>query len=305
MIDGFTALRRESVALAYSLGWAAARRVPEPVARAAFDQLATRIWRRRGGGVRQLTANLARAVPASTDATDIDELTHQAVRSYLRYWLETFRLPVWSHDDVVGRVRTIDEFRLRDAYARGGVIVALPHMANWDHAGAWACLTGMPVTTVAEHLEPERLYRRFVGYREGLGMEVLALSGAQNSFRTLISRLRAGRFVCLVADRDLSSTGVTVQLLGHPARLPTGPAALSRMTRVPLVPATLSYDGPTLVIRFHPPVESVSGTAGVLAMTQSVADAFSAGIREHPSDWHMMQRVFVADLDDQVRKGRE
>ncbi len=305
MIEGFTALRREIVALGYSVGWAATKRVPEPVARTAFDRLATQIWRRRGSGVRQLTANLTRAVPTSTMAADIDELTHAAVRSYLRYWLETFRLPVWSHDEVVARVRTIDEFRLRDAYARTGAIVALPHMANWDHAGAWACLTGMPVTTVAEHLEPERLYRRFVGYREGLGMEVLALSGGQGSFKTLISRLRAGRFVCLVADRDLSSTGVTVQLLGHQARLPTGPAALSRMTRAALIPATLSYDGPTLVIRFHPPVEPVPGAAGVIAMTQRVADAFTAGIREHPSDWHMMQRVFVADLDDQVRKGRE
>jgi len=27
---------------------------------------------------------------------------------------------------------------------------------------------------------------------------------------------------------------------------------------------------------------------------QHVADAFSAAIAEHPVDWHMMQRVFVA-----------
>jgi KDO2-lipid IV(A) lauroyltransferase len=295
MIEGLIALRRETVAVAYALGWAATKRVPEPVARATFDQIAAQIWRRHGNGVRQLAANLARAAP-DAGADELDELTRQAVRSYLRYWLETFRLPVWSDVEVVGRVRTINETLLRDAYADGGALVALPHMANWDHAGAWACLTGMPVTTVAEHLAPERLFRQFVGYRESLGMEVLALSAGQDAFRTLISRLRTGHLVCLVADRDLSATGLAVELLGHPARLPAGPAVLSRMTGAALIPATLSYDGPHLVIRLHQRIEHQPGPAGVLGMTQRLADAFSAGIRQHPSDWHMMQRVFVSDL---------
>ena len=33
------------------------------------------------------------------------------------------------------------------------------------------------------------------------------------------------------------------------------------------------------------------------AMTQEAARLFEAGIRAHPQDWHMLQRVFVADLD--------
>jgi phosphatidylinositol dimannoside acyltransferase len=32
-------------------------------------------------------------------------------------------------------------------------------------------------------------------------------------------------------------------------------------------------------------------------MTQQVARCFERGIREHPADWHMLQRVFVSDLD--------
>ena len=32
-------------------------------------------------------------------------------------------------------------------------------------------------------------------------------------------------------------------------------------------------------------------------MTQEVARIFEEGIREHPADWHMLQRVFVSDLD--------
>jgi KDO2-lipid IV(A) lauroyltransferase len=32
-------------------------------------------------------------------------------------------------------------------------------------------------------------------------------------------------------------------------------------------------------------------------MMQQVARLFEAGIRAHPQDWHMLQRVFAADLD--------
>ena len=72
-----------------------------------------------------------------------------------------------------------------------GAIIALPHMANWDLAGAWACLTGMPVSTVAERLRPEALFDRFVAYREALGMEVIALTGQGNPLSALRTSIAA------------------------------------------------------------------------------------------------------------------
>jgi KDO2-lipid IV(A) lauroyltransferase len=280
----------------YAAGWALSKRVPEPVARAAFRAAADVVWRRRVQGVRQLEANLARARPQA-GRQELRALSRSAMRSYLRYWCEAFRLPVWSPEEVVGRIATVGEEPLRAAHARGkGVVIALPHMANWDHAGAWACLTGMPLTTVAERLRPEPLYERFVAYRESLGMEIVALDKGANTFSTLADRLRQGRLVALVADRDLTATGVEVALLGEPARLPAGPAALCRVTGATLVAATLSFAGGMQEIHFHPPIPSAPGRAGLVATTQRLADAFSAGIRAHPSDWHMLQRVFAADL---------
>jgi KDO2-lipid IV(A) lauroyltransferase len=32
-------------------------------------------------------------------------------------------------------------------------------------------------------------------------------------------------------------------------------------------------------------------------MTQALATVFEQAIREHPEDWHMLQKVFVNDLD--------
>ncbi len=177
------------------------------------------------------------------------------------------------------------------------MVAALPHMANWDWAGAWASATGMPLATVAERLRPERLYDEFVAYRASLGMEILPLTGGEPTVPILEQRLREGLLVPLLSDRDLSRTSVEVTLCGHRARMPRGPAVLARATGAPLVPVTLAYRGDDLEITFHPPVPAEDGDAGLVTMMQAVADRFTDGIRADPQDWHMMQRVFVDDLD--------
>ena len=284
-----------ATALGYLSGWRLVRLLPEPAARAVFARIADRIYRANGKGVQRLRRNLSRVRPDADDA-ELDGLTRAGMRSYLRYWCESFRLPSWPTEDVVRRTRTVGEQRLRDAYAAGtGVVVALPHMGNWDWAGAWACATGMPLATVAERLEPQRLYDDFVAYRGSLGMEILP-AGDPSTFSRLVDWAGAGGFVCLLADRDLSRSGVEVVLCGQGARMPRGPAALARRTGAPLIPATLAYDGDELEITFHPDVPPADGDDGLVQMMQGVADAFTAGIREHPEDWHMMQKVFSADL---------
>ncbi len=289
-------------AAAYRLGWSLGARVPEPVAGRLLDAAADRTWARRGAGMTQLERNLARAAPG-LGAGAIAELGREAMRSYLRYWGEAFRLPRWSAAEVRDRIVLHDADRLLDAHAAGrGVVAALPHSGNWDLAGAWACASGMPLTTVAERLRPESLYDDFVAYRASLGMEILPLTGAGSSFRTLIDRVRAGRFVPLLADRDLSSGGVAVPLLGEPASLPVGPARLAQITGAPLMPITCDYGGPEgrdgrMHLRMHEPVPPAAGRTGAVAMTAAVADVFTTAIAATPVDWHMLQRVFVADLE--------
>ena len=117
------------------------------------------------------------------------------------------------------------------------------HMGNWDHAGAWATLTGVPVVTVAERLQPERLYERFVAYRQGLGMEILPLTGGESDLLdTLSARLRAGRLVPLLADRDLRASGIEVDLLGEATRMPPGPALLALRTGAALHPVSIWHE---------------------------------------------------------------
>ncbi|MER6102315.1 phosphatidylinositol mannoside acyltransferase [Streptomyces sp. NPDC001832] len=286
----------------YGLGWTAVKKLPEPVARALFRTIADQVWKRRGKSVLRLESNLARVVPGASPAR-LAALSKAGMRSYMRYWMESFRLPTWSPARIKASMDVTDAHRLTDGLDTGrGVILALPHLANWDLAGAWVTTDlKVPFTTVAERLRPETLYDRFVAYREGLGMEVLPHSGGA-AFGTLARRLRAGGLVCLVADRDLSASGVEVEFFGETARMPAGPALLAQQTGALLLPVTLSYDDtPVMKARVHAPVEvpeSGSRTEKTSSMTQALADAFAVGIAEHPEDWHMLQRLWLADLEN-------
>jgi phosphatidylinositol dimannoside acyltransferase len=278
-------------ALGYAAGWGLVRRLPEPVVTKGFNIAADHVVRRNGRGVQRLRSNLAVVCP-ELSGSELDELVRQGMRSYLRYWREAFRMPDWDPERIVGSVRLVNEEILRDSYAEGhGVVSALAHLGNYDHAGAWAGLTGMPVTAVAERLEPESVFDRFVAYRNKLGMTIVPLTGGgEDVFGVLADRLRAGHYVCLLADRDLSDRGVPVTFFGRQSRMPAGPALLSLRTKAPLVPVTAHYDGPALVLTIHPVVSTDGGAA---AMTQRVADVFAEAIAAHPQDWHMLQRIFL------------
>ncbi|MEV7423040.1 MULTISPECIES: phosphatidylinositol mannoside acyltransferase [unclassified Streptomyces] len=285
----------------YGIGWSTVKKLPEPVAAALGRTVADTLWKRRGKSVLRLESNLARVVP-DAGPERLAALSKAGMRSYTRYWMESFRLPSWSRQRVADGVEIKDIDLLFDGLATGrGVVLALPHMANWDLAGAWLTRArDVPFTTVAERLKPETLYDRFVAYRESLGMEVLPHTGG-SAFGLLARRLRAGGLVCLVADRDLSSSGVEVDFFGDRATMPAGPALLAQQTGALLLPAALWFDGsPVMRGQVYPAIE-VPGTGTraekTSVMTQAVANAFAAGIAEHPEDWHMLQRLWLTDLE--------
>ncbi|GLP72601.1 lipid A biosynthesis lauroyl acyltransferase [Streptomyces sp. TUS-ST3] len=291
----------------YGLGWGVVKKLPEPVAVRLGRSIADLAWKQRGKGVLRLESNYARVVPDASPER-LAELSRAGMRSYLRYWMESFRLPAWSEERIKAGFCPKDLHHLTDGLAAGkGVVLALPHMANWDLAGAWVTTKlETPFTTVAERLKPETLYDRFVAYREGLGMEVLPHSGG-TAFGTLARRLRDGGLVCLVAERDLSSSGVEVRFFGEATRIPAGPALLAQQTGALLLPVTLWYDdSPVMQGRVHPPVEvPETGTRAekTSVMAQALADAFATGIADHPEDWHMLQRLWLKDLEPRPSDG--
>jgi phosphatidylinositol dimannoside acyltransferase len=294
------------VVTAYAVGWRLVRMMPARPAYLLFSLLAQFAWLRQGPGVRRLEANLARVVPDASPLR-LKMLVRKGMHSYMRYYCDAFRLPDWSSEYLLATCRAENDGPVRQALADGrGVVMALSHSGNWDHAGAWSTLALARVTTVAERLRPEELFQRFLHFRQQLGMEILPLTGGGDVFGTLVRRLRKGGFVPLLADRDLTATGVPVRLFGEQARMATGPASLALVTGAALFPVTIHYErlppsAPARwgsVVHFHPevPVPAEGDHAERIArMMQGCADALAEGIAAHPEDWHMLQRVFVAD----------
>ena len=296
------ALTQRAASAAYRLGWLAVRRVPESWARWVFRQVADILWRRQGKGVQQLEANLRRVVPGAT-GQQLRQLSRAGMQSYLRYFMEAFRLPVMPRERIVSGMYVAgqEQTALTHLRAGRGVIFALPHSGNIDVAAAWIMTRGAgPVSTVAERLKPESLFEQFLAFRQSLGIEVVPHSGGSAPFAVMAQRLRAGRLICLIADRDLSSGGVEVELFGETTRVAAGPAALAAQTGAALMPVVLWFEGEGWRGHIHPEIPVPQhGTRAekVAAMTQRLAAVWAAGIAEHPEDWHMLQKVFAADLE--------
>jgi phosphatidylinositol dimannoside acyltransferase len=305
---------------AFSIGWGLVRHLPAPVARALFNLGADVAWSRQGGGVQVLEGNLLRvlgtgaaspgAAPldpaaAEADGKELRSLSRAVLRSYARYYLEAFTLQDIPIERIQRGMDINDEqvaLTLEYLKSGRGVIYALPHMGDFEQAGLWMIHRGAgSFTTVMERLKPESVYQKFLAFRQALGMEVLPTTGGPHPFGVMAQRLRAGKLVCLVADRDLSDTGVEVDFFGEKALFPAGPASLAIQTGAALMPVACWFEGVDewgAHIYDEIPVPA-DGTRKekAAAMTQAMATAFEEAIREHPQDWHMLQKLFVNDLD--------
>jgi KDO2-lipid IV(A) lauroyltransferase len=293
---------------AYQLGWKLICRLPQAWAERAFTLVADIAWRRQGPKVQVLEANLQRVLSwrdgrQGVDGPELRATSRAALRSYARYWLEVFRLPVIPVERIVSgmHIEPVGKAAMfANLQAGRGVILALPHMGNFEQAGAWVVADGAGTfTTVAERLRPESVYEAFLRFRQALGMEVLPLTGEHSPFGVLAQRLRAGGLICLVSDRDLKASGVEVEMFGERARI-AATAALAVHTGAALMPVATWFEGEDWGARIYPEIpvpDSGTRAEKVAAMTQQLARVFEQAIAEHPQDWHMLQRVFTADLD--------
>jgi phosphatidylinositol dimannoside acyltransferase len=296
------------VEFGYAAGWQLVTTLPKPVAWSLFRTVADRAARKRGPGTQRLARNLRRVVGSEVPDAELDDLVREGLRSYARYWLDAFRLPKLSREEIRDTFIMERGHLLGEAVEAGtGCVVALPHSGNWDYAGGWVCSHGWGLTTVAERLRPEGLYQRFVAYRESLGMEIIPITGGQQApMDVLEQRLRSGYVVPLLADRDLSARGVEVTFFGGRTKMPAGPALLAIRTGAPLFVVSLWYEGETPCGYVAGPLPLPDPASGPLDVrvketTQLIADHLAEGIAKHPADWHMLQRLWLDEPSQRRR----
>ena len=251
----------------------------------------------------RLRANMARLTGNEPSAHEVRD----AVRSHIRNYAEQLMLGSRRGEPLLKGVSFEGFEALATASEDGPVVLALGHSGSWDRAGAWVCAHGRGIVTVAEKVEPPGLFERFVSLREGLGMEIIGVVKGESVFSTLIERVR-GRSVIvpLLADRDISGSGIEVDLGTRRALVAAGPAALATKLERPLFAACITYENETSTgadvrVRCVGPINADGqehpDLNRVEALTQAWVDEFAAMMATKAQDWHMMQRVYVEDLD--------
>ena len=280
--------------LLYLFAWKLIAVLPEKSAYKLADYVSDRIYKKNGKGIKRLRGNYGRVMPEYS-SQKLEELTKLGMRSYLRYWFDTFRLSKWSKNRIISTTQVIRENLLRDPIqSKQGCIVALPHAGNWDHAAAYFCSTGITLTAVVEKLKPEAIFKKFLAYRQSIGIE--AISHKEKTIPILTERLQAGKLIALVADRDMSRNGIEVNFFGKTSKMPSGPAILAIKTGAPLITAYVRYTPGGIEIIFDEtlkPTNSGSEEEQIKIITQSMADNFAKRIKENPVDWHMLQRIWI------------
>lgn len=291
--------RDKAIEWGYAAAWRSVRLLPQRAASAVFRLGADRAVAKRGPGIQRLAINLRQVVGPEMPADVFDLLVRDAMRSYARYWLEAFRLPSRTTEQHrTGFTLHGGEILVERCKQGLGTVLALPHGGNWDAAGAWVAAMGMPITTVAERLKPEAIYERFLAFREGLGMEILPLTGGRPVLDVLADRVNAGTVVPLLAERDFSARGVEVTFFGQRTKMPAGPAILAIRTGAPLYVVDMWFEPAGPVGRMSAPLPLPPPDSGPLDMrvrqvTQMIADHFAEGIARHAVDWHMLAKMFL------------
>ena len=248
---------------------------------------------------RMVSVNLARVLGAGDgDQALVDRWARRSFRAYARYWVEGARLGRTSPVEVEERTFVQGLEYLADGVAMGrGVIMALPHVGSWEYGGAFLATQDLPMTSVAERIDPPELFDFFVQQRAAMGLTILPLDASSGS--TVMSALRDGKLVGLLCDRDVAGNGIEVEFFGERTTMPAGPATLALRTGARLVTGAV-YSGPGRDHRaiVEPPLDTTrqgSLRSDVARLTQEIAGRFEGLIRRAPEQWHVFQPLWLAD----------
>jgi KDO2-lipid IV(A) lauroyltransferase len=286
------------VALFKGLG-GALERLPERLDTWVARRVAGTVGRLSPQARANLRDNLAHALAApgaEVDPALLERFVDRAFASYGQYWAEGAKLPAIPTETMARRFVIAEGLEhLRGAAAAGrGVIVALPHVGSWEWGGAFLAHIGLPMTAVAEALEPPELFAWFRAKREAIGLSIEPLD--EHAGTVLLTTLREGGVVGLLCDRDLQGNGVEVEFFGERVTLPAGPATLALRTGAALL-AAACYSGPGdghhAVI--SAPIDATRQgrlREDVTRVTQAVATELEWLIRRAPEQWHVLEPRF-------------
>ena len=243
--------------------------------------------------------HMRRALGSTATKGVLRVATRRAFESYLRYWIESFRLPSQTTHELSDGIQVPDYRHVEEGLRKGkGVILALPHLGGWEWAGFWiAAVKKLPITVVVEPIEPPQLFEWFARFRRELGMTVVPLGPAAGA--EIAAALKRNEVVCLLSDRDISGGGVKVPFFGELTTLPGGPALMALRTGAPILPTAVYFAaGESHIGVVRPPLDvSRVGSVreAVKRITENLGQELEGLNAAQPSQWHLFQPNWPSD----------
>jgi lauroyl/myristoyl acyltransferase len=183
--------------------------------------------------------------------------------------------------------------------ARGrGLILVGAHQGSWDRAAMALYEQGLPLAVIANPIVPPRLHRWLAALRRQYGVTMVSPTPA--GMRLACRVLAANGIVGVLIDQAEPINGVCVTMFGAPVRLPTGPARLALYTgaslavggciRAPDQGHFRLIAGPPIATAVDPETDP---RGPVAAITQALATALEALIRQDPAQWYVFHPFWL------------
>ncbi len=190
-----------------------------------------------------------------------------------------------------GRLFT-DEIRRLLEQGRG-VIIAAPHLGNWE-VGLHSITAAGPTTVL--YRPPRQAWLASIMDQGRIATGAKTAPTDIQGIRTLMSALRNGEIVAILPDqvpKELAQSSVTAPFFGHPAPTMTLISKLARKTGAPVVAAYAERlpRGKGFRARFHPVDERV-GDPSAEVSAAAVNDAVEALVRISPDQYQWTYRRF-------------
>lgn len=248
---------------------------------------------------RKMVERHQRRVSPNLTTLQMQRRVNDAFQSYLRYYLETFRISSLTNAEIDAGFSVEGYSHIETALAGGkGLILALPHVGGWEWAGRWLAQRGLKVSAVVEKLESKEAFETFLDVRRALGVNVIPLDDKAGI--AVQEALRNQHVVCLMSDRDIQRNGVEVTFFGEKTTVPAGPAFFSLRTGAPLIAAAVYFtrrvDGHHTIVR--PPI-ALAERGGlrddISKLSQLLVHELETLIRRAPEQWHLFSPNWPSD----------
>lgn len=248
-------------------------------------------------GLKSNVEEIHKIISPSLNKAELNKRVRNVFAYYAAYWFDVFWLSSPRRKDDIDKIVVLEgsahlaQANKKAKEQNSGVILALTHLGSFELAGAWLAGTGENPLVVAERLEPPELFELFTNTRKVAGMEVVAHD--DNPTSKLISALKENRYVCLVADRDITGSGLSHVFFNKEKNMPQGPASLAYLTKAVILPVAtyLNHDA-TVSIVFYPELEMQKGNDKkevIYNTSQKLFSIFEEMIKRDPEQYHVLQ----------------